>query len=234
MAHHTNNHTGRIHPGLRNWACSVVMAAMGQLPGSVDYNPEKGEIDLDLLRQFLHDATSKPSNPQQQMQAISERERGNAAYKAGEFTRAFGHYYVASTLDAQNATLPFLNLTQTAIRLNDYKTAEEYASFALSFDETLVKGWYRRSVARRHIYEQEKDQDDLHLAIMDLQRALCLSSSPEILAEQVIQDNLVEMLANQKERDIEALRLAEAEKFATERKTRMKRKAPWTAESQLH
>ncbi|KAL6300068.1 hypothetical protein BKA93DRAFT_741186, partial [Sparassis latifolia] len=73
--------------------------------------------------------------------------QGNAAFKAGDFADAVGHYSAAMRADARNPTFP-LNRAAAYLRLGKNEDAERDCGAVLSLDPRSVKALFRRAQAR--------------------------------------------------------------------------------------
>ncbi|KAJ6623108.1 hypothetical protein B0H10DRAFT_2213795 [Mycena sp. CBHHK59/15] len=84
------------------------------------------------------------------MAAQVAKEKGNAAFKAGDFAQAVGHYTAALLADAADPTLP-LNRAAAYLRLGKNADAERDCGAALALDPDAglrVKALFRRAQAR--------------------------------------------------------------------------------------
>ncbi|KAI0078217.1 hypothetical protein K474DRAFT_1746054 [Panus rudis PR-1116 ss-1] len=75
------------------------------------------------------------------------KEKGNAAFKAGDYPTAIGHYSAAIVADPQNATYP-LNRAAAYLKLQKHEDAERDCSKVIGLDAKNVKAWFRRAQAR--------------------------------------------------------------------------------------
>ncbi|TFK89150.1 TPR-like protein, partial [Polyporus arcularius HHB13444] len=73
--------------------------------------------------------------------------KGNAAFKAGDFPTAIGHYTAAFIADPSNATYP-LNRAAAYLKLGKNEDAERDCNAVLLIDSKNVKGYFRRGQAR--------------------------------------------------------------------------------------
>ncbi|KAJ7150285.1 hypothetical protein C8R46DRAFT_500390 [Mycena filopes] len=92
-------------------------------------------------------------------QAAKEKEKGNAAFKAGDYPAAIGHYSAAIHADRTDATFP-LNRAAAYLKLGKNEDAERDCSTVLTLSKGNVKGLFRRAQARvgmGKLSEAEKD-----------------------------------------------------------------------------
>ncbi|EJF65951.1 TPR-like protein [Dichomitus squalens LYAD-421 SS1] len=73
--------------------------------------------------------------------------QGNAAFKAGDFPTAIGHYTAAYIADPSNATYP-LNRAAAYLKLGKNEDAERDCETVIRLDKKNVKGYFRRGQAR--------------------------------------------------------------------------------------
>ncbi|KAI0768962.1 hypothetical protein BD413DRAFT_478204, partial [Trametes elegans] len=73
--------------------------------------------------------------------------QGNAAFKAGDFPKAIGHYTAAFIADPSNPTYP-LNRAAAYLKLGKNEDAERDCDAVLRLDGKNVKGIFRRGQAR--------------------------------------------------------------------------------------
>ncbi|KAI0807485.1 hypothetical protein C8Q74DRAFT_1227804 [Fomes fomentarius] len=73
--------------------------------------------------------------------------KGNAAFKAGDYPTAIGHYTAASIADPANGTYP-LNRAAAYLKLGKNEDAERDCDTVLRIDRKNVKGYFRRGQAR--------------------------------------------------------------------------------------
>ncbi|TFY65714.1 hypothetical protein EVG20_g5375 [Dentipellis fragilis] len=94
------------------------------------------------------------------------KERGNAAFKAGDYPSAIGHYTTAILADPSDPTFP-LNRAAAYLKLGKNEDAERDCTKVLALAKTNVKALFRRGQARAAFL---KHADAIH----DLQQALKL------------------------------------------------------------
>ncbi|KAJ7897362.1 hypothetical protein B0H14DRAFT_3425379 [Mycena olivaceomarginata] len=93
-------------------------------------------------------------------QAAQEKEKGNAAFKAGDYPTAIGHYSAAIHADRTDATFP-LNRAAAYLKLGKNEDAERDCSTVLTLSKGNVKGLFRRAQARVGMGKLSEAQDDL-------------------------------------------------------------------------
>ncbi|KAI0699139.1 hypothetical protein BC835DRAFT_1461661 [Cytidiella melzeri] len=81
------------------------------------------------------------------MSGQDAKEKGNAAFKSGDFIGAIGHYTVAMFADPKNATYP-LNRAAAYLKLGKNEDADRDCTRVIELDGKNVKGWFRRGQAR--------------------------------------------------------------------------------------
>ncbi|PCH40316.1 TPR-like protein [Wolfiporia cocos MD-104 SS10] len=77
----------------------------------------------------------------------AEKDKGNAAFKTGDYATAVGHYSAAIVADPANATYP-LNRAAAYLKLGKNEDAERDCSTVLRLDARNVKALFRRGQAR--------------------------------------------------------------------------------------
>ncbi|KAJ6486194.1 hypothetical protein C8R47DRAFT_1278683 [Mycena vitilis] len=93
-------------------------------------------------------------------QAAQEKEKGNAAFKAGDYPTAIGHYSAAIHADRTDATFP-LNRAAAYLKLGKNEDAERDCSTVLALSKGNVKGLFRRAQARVAMGKLPEAQADL-------------------------------------------------------------------------
>ncbi|KAI0629882.1 hypothetical protein C8Q77DRAFT_1220063 [Trametes polyzona] len=76
-----------------------------------------------------------------------EKDKGNEAFKAGDYPTAIGHYTAAFIADPSNVTYP-LNRAAAYLKLGKNEDAERDCDTVLKLDAKNVKGYFRRGQAR--------------------------------------------------------------------------------------
>ncbi|KAJ7292865.1 hypothetical protein C8J57DRAFT_1043313 [Mycena rebaudengoi] len=89
--------------------------------------------------------------------------QGNAAFKAGEFAEAIGHYTAAILADRTDATFP-LNRAAAYLKLGKNEDAERDCGMVLALSSTNVKALFRRAQARVAMGKLNEAQADLKAA----------------------------------------------------------------------
>ncbi|KAJ7201254.1 hypothetical protein GGX14DRAFT_655950 [Mycena pura] len=93
-------------------------------------------------------------------QAAKEKEKGNAAFKAGDYPTAIGHYSAAIHTDRNDATLP-LNRAAAYLKLGKNEDAERDCTTVLTLSKGNVKALFRRAQARIGMGKLSDAQQDL-------------------------------------------------------------------------
>merc|ERR1719447_433782 len=87
------------------------------------------------------------NDERKRVEAVAEKERGNAAFKAGKWDQAIERYTRGMQLDPSNCVLP-ANRAMALLKKSQYGAAEADCTLALSIDPTYVKALQRRASAR--------------------------------------------------------------------------------------
>ncbi|EIM85824.1 uncharacterized protein STEHIDRAFT_121842 [Stereum hirsutum FP-91666 SS1] len=99
-----------------------------------------------------------------QATALSAKEKGNAAFKAGDFAASIGHYTSAILADPNDPTFP-LNRAAAYLKLGKHEDAERDCSRAIQLSGGKnVKALFRRSQARVALHRTEDARKDLEEA----------------------------------------------------------------------
>ncbi|KAK0487272.1 hypothetical protein IW261DRAFT_1446869 [Armillaria novae-zelandiae] len=96
-------------------------------------------------------------------QAQLDKEKGNAAFKAGDYATAVGHYSSAIVNDRKDYTFP-LNRAAAYLKLGKYDDAERDCTTVLSLNASNAKALFRRSQARVGTGKLKEAEDDLRAA----------------------------------------------------------------------
>ncbi|KAK0244398.1 hypothetical protein EDD85DRAFT_807910 [Armillaria nabsnona] len=96
-------------------------------------------------------------------QAQLDKEKGNAAFKAGDYATAVGHYSSAIVNDRKDYTLP-LNRAAAYLKLGKHDDAERDCTTVLSLNASNAKALFRRSQARVGTGKLKGAEDDLRAA----------------------------------------------------------------------
>ncbi|KIJ54858.1 hypothetical protein M422DRAFT_240946 [Sphaerobolus stellatus SS14] len=92
------------------------------------------------------------------------KDKGNAAFKAGNWAEAVGHYSAAVVADRTNPTYP-LNRAAAYLKLAKYQDAERDCTTVLNLDARNVKAYFRRAQARVGLQRYPEAEKDLHDAL---------------------------------------------------------------------
>ncbi|KAJ6601386.1 hypothetical protein DFH09DRAFT_1355547 [Mycena vulgaris] len=95
--------------------------------------------------------------------AQAAKEKGNAAFKAGDYPTAIGHYSAAIHADRTDATFP-LNRAAAYLKLGKNEDAERDCSTVLALSKGNVKALFRRAQARVAMGKLSEAQTDLNEA----------------------------------------------------------------------
>ncbi|KAK0503827.1 hypothetical protein EDD18DRAFT_1130880 [Armillaria luteobubalina] len=96
-------------------------------------------------------------------QAQLDKEKGNTAFKAGDYATAVGHYSSAIVNDRKDYTLP-LNRAAAYLKLGKFDDAERDCTTVLSLSASNAKALFRRSQARVGTEKLKEAEDDLRAA----------------------------------------------------------------------
>ncbi|KAI0345700.1 hypothetical protein BDW22DRAFT_1481920 [Trametopsis cervina] len=95
------------------------------------------------------------------MSGQGAKEKGNAAFKSGDFVAAIGHYTAAIIAEPGNATYP-LNRAAAYLKLGKNEDAERDCACVIALDSKNAKGWFRRGQARATLANLEGAESDFH------------------------------------------------------------------------
>ncbi|KAN0141011.1 hypothetical protein V8E53_001455 [Lactarius tabidus] len=98
------------------------------------------------------------------MAAAASKEKGNAAFKAGDYPAAIGHYTDAAIADPSDPTY-FLNRAAAYLKLSKYEDAERDCTSVLSLSKKNVKAYFRRAQARVALQKLGEAHNDLQWAL---------------------------------------------------------------------
>ncbi|KAH9849532.1 hypothetical protein C2E23DRAFT_861936 [Lenzites betulinus] len=93
-----------------------------------------------------------------------EKEKGNEAFKAGDFPKAIGHYTAAFIADPSNHTYP-LNRAAAYLKLGKNEDAERDCDAVLRLDAKNIKGYFRRGQARLALQKLPDAASDFSLIL---------------------------------------------------------------------
>ncbi|KAL1686439.1 hypothetical protein GGG16DRAFT_117880 [Schizophyllum commune] len=96
--------------------------------------------------------------------AQAAKEKGNAAFKCGDYVAAVGHYTEAILADKHDPTF-FLNRAAAYLKLGKLEDAERDCTSTLAIDPQNVKALFRRGQARQGIGKLEDAIQDLKAAL---------------------------------------------------------------------
>ncbi|KAL1663410.1 hypothetical protein GGF50DRAFT_116066 [Schizophyllum commune] len=96
--------------------------------------------------------------------AQAAKEKGNAAFKSGDYVAAVGHYTEAILADKHDPTF-FLNRAAAYLKLGKLEDAERDCTSTLAIDPQNVKALFRRGQARQGIGKLEDAIQDLKAAL---------------------------------------------------------------------
>ncbi|EJC98017.1 TPR-like protein [Fomitiporia mediterranea MF3/22] len=92
--------------------------------------------------------------------AQKAKEKGNAAFKAGNFPEAVGHYTEAMVADGSDPTFP-LNRAAAYLKLGKHVDAERDCTTVLRLSPGHVKALYRRAQSRIELHNLNEAKIDL-------------------------------------------------------------------------
>ncbi|KAI9449906.1 hypothetical protein BJY52DRAFT_1305637 [Lactarius psammicola] len=98
------------------------------------------------------------------MAAATSKEKGNAAFKAGDYPAAIGHYTAATIADPSDPTY-FLNRAAAYLKLSKYEDAERDCTAVLNLSNKNVKAFFRRAQARVSLQKLGEAHNDLQWAL---------------------------------------------------------------------
>jgi tetratricopeptide (TPR) repeat protein len=133
------------------------------------------KFDVDAACDAVDDELATPSSSEddegeeksRQEMAMLEKERGNQLYQEGKYTAAVERYTEAINLYPTSAILS-ANRAMALLKLERYGAAESDCDVAISLDETYVKAWMRRGIARLKQNKLSQAKDDiLHVLVLD-------------------------------------------------------------------
>lgn len=97
--------------------------------------------------------------------AAASKEKGNAAFKAGDYPAAIGHYTAATIADPSDPTY-FLNRAAAYLKLSKCEDAERDCSTVLNLSNNKnVKAFFRRAQARVSLQKLGEAHNDLQWAL---------------------------------------------------------------------
>jgi len=105
------------------------------------------EVEKDIEEEVDEEEDEEVDDERKRVEAVAEKERGNAAFKAGKWDQAIERYTRGMQLDPSNCVLP-ANRAMALLKKSQYGAAEADCTLALSIDPTYVKALQRRASAR--------------------------------------------------------------------------------------
>ncbi|KAI9346925.1 hypothetical protein BDR26DRAFT_855377 [Obelidium mucronatum] len=146
--------------------------------------------------------TESPQQLEQRLEnSLLEKEKGNAYFKKGDYSKAARCYSKSLKLNPDNA-LVLGNRAMTFLKLNDFKAAEADCTAVLVLEPKNVKALWRRGVSRREIGV------DLKGAKTDLEQALVLEPTNVSVKQELakVQASIAEVADKQKSNTSKPLR----------------------------
>merc|ERR1712013_241273 len=105
------------------------------------------EVEKDVEEEEDEEEDEEVDDERKRVEAVAEKERGNAAFKAGKWDQAIERYTRGMQLDPSNCVLP-ANRAMALLKKSQYGAAEADCTLALSIDPTYVKALQRRASAK--------------------------------------------------------------------------------------
>ncbi|KAF8879478.1 hypothetical protein BD779DRAFT_1551728 [Infundibulicybe gibba] len=96
--------------------------------------------------------------------AQTAKDKGNAAFKSGDYPAAIGHYTAAILADKSDPTYP-LNRAAAYLKLGKNQDAERDCTTTLSLNQGNVKALFRRGQARVGMEKIKEARDDFEAAL---------------------------------------------------------------------
>ncbi|KAF9970197.1 RNA polymerase II-associated protein 3 [Actinomortierella ambigua] len=96
--------------------------------------------------------------------AVEEKEKGNAAFKKGDYKKAIEHYTAGMKLDPTNPVYP-INRAMALLKLERYSEVEADCTTGLKLDPNNVKALWRRGIARRSLGKLTDARVDFETAL---------------------------------------------------------------------
>jgi len=163
-----------------SWDKFDVEAACEEIEKEVEDDEGSDEEEMELERK--------------RVEAVAEKERGNAAFKAGNWDKAIEKYTRGLQLDPENCVLS-ANRAMALLKKGQFAAAEIDCSLALSIDPTYVKAFQRRASARtglKRFGEAVTDYDEV------------LRLEPGNKAAQTERVKLLEIMREGQKKDVKA------------------------------
>lgn len=134
---------------------------------------------------------------QREKDALVPKEKGNDAFKKGDYDKALGHYMEATRIDPANPAL-YTNAAQAYIKMGDFEAAVERCDIGIRADDRCVKAHLRRGIAKRALGEY----DDALKSFKDA-KACATKAQQANITRQVEDTKLAMELAEREARVIE-------------------------------
>ncbi|KAF8648972.1 hypothetical protein AX16_006086 [Volvariella volvacea WC 439] len=109
--------------------------------------------------------------------ALEAKEKGNAAFKTGDYPTAIGHYTAAIMADRKDPTFP-LNRAAAYLKLGKHEDAERDCTTVLGLNPANAKALFRRGQAREALGKLDE-------SLKDLQEALRLEPGNKSIQEEI-------------------------------------------------
>jgi stress-induced-phosphoprotein 1 len=151
-------------------------------------------LELDLKKQKKLEYI----NPELGLEA---KERGNTAFREGNFPKAVSEYEEACKRDPTNAAY-FNNYAAALLKLGDFNGAKTQVTKSLELDKTYVKAWAKKGDIEFFMKEYHKAMDSYRAGLqLDPESTLCKDG----LAKVTMQVNAMSSEEDQKERAAHAM-----------------------------
>lgn len=132
---------------------------------------------------------------------LEAKERGNVAFREGDFPRAVSEYEEACKRDPTNAAY-FNNYAAALLKLGDFNGAKVQVTRSLELDKTYVKAWAKKGDIEFFMKEYHKAMDSYRAGLqLDPESSLC----KEGLAKVTMQVNSMSSEDDQRERAAHAM-----------------------------
>ncbi|XP_007463910.1 PREDICTED: RNA polymerase II-associated protein 3 isoform X1 [Lipotes vexillifer] len=102
---------------------------------------------------------------QNEQQAVSEKDRGNAFFKEGKYERAIECYTRGIAADGANALLP-ANRAMAYLKIQKYEEAEKDCTQAILLDGSYSKAFARRGTARTFLGKLNEAKQDFETVLL--------------------------------------------------------------------
>lgn len=136
---------------------------------------------IEVARDEDEESTSETDEELQEQwkcqRALIEKEKGNQLFKEGRYDEAIESYGIGIECDPRNPVL-YANRAMAFLRKNMLGVAEEDCSRALAWDDSYVKAYHRRGLAREGLGK-------LQLATEDFRKVLQLDPNNKEAAQRL-------------------------------------------------